>query len=90
MMIKYTVALNTRANKFDSTEGEPSSKDPPPTLPPNGPLTLEKPASEPSFHPPKGVLQWTIHRTNDRVGQNYIIVEDLAQALCAMSTLEVL
>jgi hypothetical protein len=43
MMVKSMVALTTREKNYDSQEGEPSSKDPPSTTPPNGPLTLEKP-----------------------------------------------
>jgi hypothetical protein len=54
MMVKSMVELSTRVKNYDSQEGEPSSKDPPSTLPPNGPLTLEKPASKPAIHPPKG------------------------------------
>jgi hypothetical protein len=60
------------------------------TTPPNGPLTLEKPTFEPTIFPPKGVLRRTTHNLNARATQHYSIVEDLTQAPCAMSTLEVL
>ena len=40
--------------------------------------------------PPKGTLSKVVFNTNARVAQFYNIVEDLAQAPCAMSTLEVL
>jgi hypothetical protein len=65
-------------------------KDPPSTSPTNGPLTLEKLAFEPTLRPPKGVLQRTTHNLNAWEAQHYSIVEDLTQAPCSMSTLEVL
>ena len=39
--------------------------------------------------PPKGVLSKSKHNPNARAAQNYSIVEDLAQAPCSMSALEV-
>jgi hypothetical protein len=39
---------------------------------------------------PKGLLKHSTHNPNDRVTQNYSIVEDLGQTLCLMSALEVL
>jgi hypothetical protein len=64
MMVKSMVALSTRAKNYDSQEGATSYKDPPLTIPPNGPLTLEKPAFKPPIHPPKGVLLRTTHNLN--------------------------
>ena len=61
-----------------------------PSLPQsNGPLTFEKTTFEASSHPSKGTLRCT-HNLNAWATQHYSIVEELAQALCAMSTLEVL
>ena len=40
--------------------------------------------------PPKWVLRKTTHNPNARATQYYSIVEDLSQAPCAMSALEVL
>ena len=40
--------------------------------------------------PPKGVLRRSSYNPNARAAQHYSIVEDLAQAPCAMSALEVL
>jgi hypothetical protein len=40
--------------------------------------------------PPKGVLRRSMHNPNAQATHNYSIVEDLAQAPCVMSTLEVL
>ena len=56
----------------------------------NGPLTFEKSTIEAPSHPSKGELWHTTHNLNARAAQHYNIVEDLAQALRAMSTLEVL
>lgn len=41
-------------------------------------------------HVPKSVLKKSTHNPNVRADQNYNIVEDLSQAPCAMSTMEVL
>jgi hypothetical protein len=59
MTVKSMVALKRRANNYDSAEGEPSSKDPPLILPPNGSLTFVKSTSEHSILPPKGVPRRT-------------------------------
>jgi hypothetical protein len=42
------------------------------------------------LHLPKGTIRKSIFNPSTRATQNYNIVEDLAQAPCAMSTLEVL
>ena len=71
-------------------EGESSTQIDSPSMPQsNGPLTFEKPTFEAPSRPSKGTLQRT-HNLNVQDAQHYNIVEDLAQALCAMSTLEVL
>ena len=57
---------------------------------PNGSLTIEKPTIDIVPQPPKGVLSKSKHTPNVREDQNYSLVEDLAQAPCAMSALEVL
>jgi hypothetical protein len=41
-MVKSMVELKTRDKNYDSTEVEHSSKDPTPTSPPIGPLTVDK------------------------------------------------
>ena len=62
---------------------------PPPLV--SGPLEIEKPNVEPVARPPsKGVLQKYSYNPNAHATQNYIIVEDLAQAPSVMSALEVL
>ena len=42
------------------------------------------------LRPPKASIKRATHNPNARAAQNYSIIEDLAQAPCAMSALEVL
>ena len=42
------------------------------------------------LHPPKSTLRKVVFNPNARAAQFYNVVEDLSQAPCAMSTLEVL
>ena len=81
----------SRAKNYEKQlEGEPSAQANSPSIPQsNGPLTFEKTTFEAPSHPSKGTLRRT-HNLNARAAQHYSIVEDLAQAPCAMSTLEVL
>ena len=58
--------------------------------PPNGPLQIERPISDTILRPPKNTIRKVVFNPNARAAQNYNIVKDLAQAPCAMSTLEVL
>jgi hypothetical protein len=58
--------------------------------PPSGPLHIEKPMFESILHPPKSSIRKATFNPSSRATQNYNIVEDLAQASCAMSALEVL
>jgi hypothetical protein len=66
--------------------------DPPSTsvTPPSGPLHIEKPNFDSILRPPKSTIRKSTFNPNSRAAQNYNIVEDLAQAPCAMSALEVL
>jgi hypothetical protein len=66
--------------------------DPPSTsvTPPSGPLQIEKLNFDSILCPPKSTIRKLTFNPNSRVAQNYNIVEDLAQAPCAMSALEVL
>jgi hypothetical protein len=68
----------------------PSSVNPPSVSPPSGPLQIEKPSFDSILRPPKSTIQKSTFNPNSWADQNYNIVEDLAQALCAMSALEVL
>jgi hypothetical protein len=58
--------------------------------PPSGPLQIEKPTFNSILRPPKSTIRKATFNPSSRVTQNYNIVEDLAQAPCAMSVLEVL
>jgi hypothetical protein len=61
------------------------------TPPTNGPLHLERLSLETVlWPPPKGVVWKLDFNPHARVAQNYNILEDLAQAPSAMSSLEVL
>ena len=90
-MMADAVDLATRVKNYEKQpEGEASTHVDSPSLPQsNGPLTFEKTTFEAPSHPSKGTLRRT-HNMNARAAQHYNIVEDLAQALCAMSALEVL
>jgi hypothetical protein len=68
----------------------PSSVNPLSVSPPSGPLHIEKPYFHSILRPPKSTIRKSTFNPNSRAAQNYNIVEDLAQASCAMSTLEVL
>ena len=85
-----SVDLQTRTKLYgnptiDAQEPGTSSYPPPPND-----LHIERPTVEPVIRPPKGTLRRTTHNTSARAAQNYNIVEDLAHAPSAMSTLEVL
>jgi hypothetical protein len=91
-----TVNVTTRANTYDTPPGDkpngkavdqPSNSTPPPS---SNPLQIEKPISDAVLRPPKSVIRKVVFNPNACAAQKYNIVEDLAQAPCAMSTLEVL
>ena len=90
LMTDIVIGLSTRAKNYDPLEGRSTSDDIPSTSQPDRPLTIEKPAFELPSHPSKETVCWTTHNFNAQVAQHYSIVEDLAQAPCAMSSLEVL
>jgi hypothetical protein len=84
-----------KPDKLKTTNGSaldplPSSANPPSISPPSGPLHIEKPSFDSILHPPKSTIWKSTFNPNSRAAQNYNIVEDLAQALCAMFALEVL
>ena len=84
-----------KPNKPKTTNGSlpdplPSSVSPPSASPPSRPLQIEKPLFDSILHPPKRTIQKSTFNPSSRAAQNYNIVEDLAQAPCAMSALEVL
>jgi hypothetical protein len=68
----------------------PYSVSPPSVNPSSRPLQIEKHTFDSILLPPKSTIYKSTFNTSSRVAQNYNIVEDLAQALCAMFVLEVL
>jgi hypothetical protein len=96
MMANETVTLSNREKAYDnnpckqcngSTSSLPSTTSPPVS---NGSLQLKKPIYDNALCTPKGTIWKSTFNPNARAAQNENIVEDMAQAPCAMSTLEVL
>jgi hypothetical protein len=67
-----------------------SSISPPSVNPPSGPLQIEKPTFYSILRPPKSTIHKSTLNPSSCAAHNYNIFEDLAQAPCAMSALEVL
>lgn len=77
------------SGSHQATEKEIVDGPPPPLV--IGPLEIESPNTESVVRlPSKGVLRKPSYNSNARTTHHYNIVEDLAQALSVMSTLEVL
>ena len=95
MLGSDTIALTTRMKTYENPESQTggstsSSAQQPPSTPPsgsNGPLQIERPISDNVLRPPKATIRKAIFNPNAQATQSYNIVEDLAQAPCAMSTL---
>jgi hypothetical protein len=68
----------------------PSFISPPLVNPRYGPLQIEKPTFDSILHPPKSTIHKSTFNPSSCATQNYNIVEDLSEAPCARSTLEVL
>ena len=98
MMSSDTINLHTCSYSYDkpiekkdenpSFEKVPSTSSPPSSY--KGPLVIEKPNLNLILQPPKATLRKVFFNPNSRAAQFYNVVEDLAQAPCVMSTLEVL
>ena len=100
------INLTTRSNTYDTPANPDKGKDIndigtlldpssssvslPSVNPSSGPLQIEKPTFDSILCPPKITICKSTFNPSSRAAQNYNIVEDLAQALCAMSALEVL
>ena len=54
------------------------------------PLSIKNPTLDMILHPPKSTLRKAMFNPNARAAQFYNVVEDLTQAPCEMSTLELL
>ena len=98
-MCNETIDITTRGKTYDAIpnsnmNGNAKGKNPLDensfVPPPNGSLHIEKPISDTILHLPKNIIRKVVFNPNVRATQNYNVVEDLAQAPCAMSTLEVL
>lgn len=87
-MFQTEVDLQTRAKNYDTPIK--GSHDKEATTSQSAPLQIERLPVGMMPHIPKSVLKKSAHNLNARAAQNYSIVEDLAQTLCAMSALEVL
>ena len=87
-MMEADVSIQTRAKNYDASRNEPKGKEPLATS--ANPLQIERPTSYLVLQPPKDSIKHATHNPNAQAAQNYKIVEDLAKAPCAMSTLEVL
>ena len=98
MMSSDTIHLQTQSQNYDKPtdkkEDQSSSGKAPSTSSPESlttiPLSIEKPNLNMILCPPKSTLRKVVFNPNDRSSQLYNVVEDLAQAPCAMSTLEIL
>jgi hypothetical protein len=90
-MCHQTVNLQMRAKNYEIPE--PSYGFVPEAVSSShlgGPLHIENPHFEALLHSPKGILRCMMHNPNTRASHNYSIVEDLVQAPCSISALEVL
>ena len=98
MMSSDTISLQTRSYIYDKPadkkEDNSSSGKAPSTGSPESsstvPLTIKKPNLDMVLRPPKSTLKKVVFNPNAKATQFYDVVEDLALAPCAMSTLEVL
>jgi hypothetical protein len=90
-----TYEMPVKPDKMKTTNGStlaplPSFVGPPSSSPPSGSLQIEKPSFDSILRPPKSTIHKSTFNPNSQAAQNYNIVEDLAQAPCAMSALEVI
>ena len=98
MMSSDTIHLQTRSQNYDKPadkkeDQSSSGKSPSASSLESSstvPLSIEKPTLDMILRPPNSTLQKAVFKPNVRAAQLYNVVEDLAQAPCAMSTLEVL
>jgi hypothetical protein len=100
------INLNTLSKTYDTPDNPDKGKDtndigtipdPSPSSvsrssvnPPSRPLQIEKPTFDSILRPPKSTIHKATFNPSSRAAQNYNIFEDLAQAPCTMSALEVL
>ena len=87
-LMEADVSIQTRAKKYNAPGHTPIGTKLVGTL--ANPLQIERPVSDSILRPPKALIKWATHNPNARVAHNDNVVEDLAQAPCAMFILEVL
>ena len=87
-MMEADVSIQTRAKKYETPGNETTGKEPMGTS--ANPLQIERLVLDLILRPPKASIKQATHNPNARAAQNYSVVEDLAQAPCVMSVLEVL
>ena len=93
-----TINLQTQSQNYDKPANNKedyssSGKAPSTSCPPSSstfPLSIEKPTLDMILRPPKSTPRKDVFNPNAQAGQFYNVVEDLAQAPCAISTLELL
>jgi hypothetical protein len=86
-MVRGDALISTRAHDYSKPSTSKKGKeDELPSLP----LQIEKTLGETMTHIPKDTFKKYSHNPNARASQNYSVVEDLSQTLCAMFSLEVL
>ena len=90
LMIDVVIGISTQAKTYDQPKRCSSTKETPSTSQPDNSLTLEKPTFKLPSRPSKVTFRQTMHKFNTWATYHYSIVEDLAQAPCAMPALEVL
>jgi hypothetical protein len=79
-----------KLDKDKVTNGTPLDPSPTTVSPPSGSLHIEKPTFESILRPPKSTIRKSTFNPSSCAAQKYNNVEDLSQAPCAMSSLEVL
>jgi hypothetical protein len=84
-MAKSHINVATRSHDYGSSHTV-VGPEPPPSA--KAPLQISK--SKPLPHIPKGLLKCFAYNPNAKSTQNYLVVKDLVQTSCVISTLEVL
>jgi hypothetical protein len=79
--------FSTRYHNYDNLESTEKGKK---TSEDHAPLHIEKLDKETMHFIPKGVYKRKTHNPSTRAPLSYLVVEDLAQTPCAISSLEVL
>jgi hypothetical protein len=84
------INLQTRAKNYNTSKPIPVVHESTSSSHPDGPIQIEKPCFDASLRPSKCNIGRMIHNPNTRATHNYIIMEDLANEPCSMSTLKIL